>query len=546
MKTDVYVTNVETVLPENAFIYSQTDLKGKITEANEVFAQISGYSVEEMLGKPHNIVRHPDMPREAFFDMWKSLKAGRPWRGVVKNRRKDGGFYWVIANVSPLREDGRVVGFQSLRQRPTREQIRVSDEAYRLIRNGDRSLRIEEGRAVKARAGWIQYATHPSTHFAWGCYLALAAAAAGFLLALGGSVHPFAKPLALAAFALGAFGALWVRIVTLPRLQRDLDGIDGYIESVLSSGDLTLDFALDQRGRSGAVARKFALMMSWVHATIQCIGDAAGKVEDATREVLDGIREIDNAASSQNDATNSVASAATELGVTIGEMTENLRMTENAVTDSGSRATAGADLSARASATIQKLANAISSAATEVEALGKSSAEVGRVAMVIREIADQTNLLALNASIEAARAGEAGRGFAVVANEVRRLADRTMQATGDIDALIANIKSDSERAIAGMQKGSKEVARSVDLVHESEGTLNGINSLMGDAVRKVSEISSSSTQQTQAMNEISANINHVAAMTEQSVTIVKRTTTLMEFVGPMIARVHKAVAQYKA
>jgi aerotaxis receptor len=545
MKTDVYVTNIETVLPENAFIYSQTDLKGKITEANEVFAEISGYSVEEMMGKPHNIVRHPDMPREAFADLWKSLKAGRPWRGVVKNRRKDGGFYWVIANVSPVREAGRVVGFQSLRQRPTREQIRAADEAYRLIRNGDSSLRVEEGRAVKARAHWIQYATHPSTHFAWGCYLALAAAIAGIITLCGGN-HLIVKPLALAAFVLGGFGALWVRMVTLPRLQRDLDGIEGYADSILSTGDLTLDFALDQRGRSGAVARKFALMMSWVHATIQCIGDAAGKVEEATREVLSGIQEIDDAASSQNAATSSVASAATELGVTIGEMTENLRMTENAVSDSGSRATAGADLSAKASATIQKLASVISSAATEVEALGKSSAEVGRVAMVIREIADQTNLLALNASIEAARAGEAGRGFAVVANEVRRLADRTMQATGDIDGLIANITSDSERAIAGMQKGAAEVARSVDLVRESEGTLNGINSLMGDAVRKVSEISSSSSQQTQAMNEISANINHVAAMTEQSVTIVKRTTTLMEFVGPMIARVHKAVAQYKA
>jgi aerotaxis receptor len=546
MKTGVYVTNVETVLPENAFIYSQTDLKGKITEANEVFAEISGYTSEEMVGQPHNLVRHPDMPREAFADMWKSLKAGRPWRGIVKNRRKDGGFYWVMANVSPVREGGRITGYQSVRQRPSREQIRAADEAYRRIREGDNSLRVEDGRVLAARSRWIDYAFHPSTHFAWGSYLGLAAATAGILFLLTGGSFPLAKPLTLTALALGVFGSLWVRIVTLPRLQRDLDGIDRYMESVLTSGDLTLDFALDQRGRSAKVARRFALMMSWVHSTVSCIGDAVSKVEDATREVLEGIQQIDNAASSQNAATSSVASAAAELGITIGEMTENLRMTENAVNDSGSRATVGADLSAKASATIQKLADVISSAATEVEALGKSSAEVGRVAMVIREIADQTNLLALNASIEAARAGEAGRGFAVVANEVRRLADRTMQATGDIDSLIANIKGDSQRAIAGMQKGSTEVARSVDLVRDSEGTLNGINSLMGDAVRKVSEISSSSSQQTQAMNEISANINHVAAMTEQSVTIVKRTTSLMEFVGPMIARVHKAVAQYKA
>jgi aerotaxis receptor len=546
MKTDVHVTNVETVVPENAFIYSQTDLKGKITEANEVFAQISGYTADEMVGQPHSLVRHPDMPREAFADLWKSIKAGRPWQGVVKNRRSDGGFYWVLANVSPVRQEGRVVGYQSLRQRPSREQVRAAEEAYRRIREGDRSLRIDEGRVVQVESRWIQYVTHPSSQFAWSCYLAVAASISGIALAFSSGDRPVVRALASAALALSALGALFVRLSTLPRLQRDLEGIEDYMESVLSSGDLTKSIVLNQRGRSGDVARKFKLMMSWVHATIECISDAVVKVEAATREVLSGIQEIAQATGSQNAATSSVASAAAELGITISEMTENLRITEHAVTDSGGRASAGADLSAKASITIQNLANAIASAATEVEALGKSSVEVGRIAMVIREIADQTNLLALNASIEAARAGEAGSGFAVVASEVRRLADRTMRATNDIDALIANIRGDSQRAIAGMRAGATEVARSVDLVHQSEGALNGINSLMGDAVRKVSEISHSSSQQTEAMNDISANINHVAAMTEQSVTIVKRTTSLMEYVGPMIARVHRAVAQYKA
>jgi aerotaxis receptor len=105
----VHVTNVETPVPEGVFICSQTDLKGRITEANAAFSEISGYQAEEMIGEPHNLVRHPDMPREAFADMWRSLQAGRPWRGLVKNRRKDGGFYWVVANVSPVRESGRGV-----------------------------------------------------------------------------------------------------------------------------------------------------------------------------------------------------------------------------------------------------------------------------------------------------------------------------------------------------------------------------------------------------------------------------------------------------
>lgn len=102
MKINQPVTNVETLLPEGEFIYSSTDLKGVIVEANEAFVRISNFTRDEMIGQSHNMVRHPDMPPEAFADLWRDLKAGRPWRGIVKNRRKDGGFYWVVANVSEV------------------------------------------------------------------------------------------------------------------------------------------------------------------------------------------------------------------------------------------------------------------------------------------------------------------------------------------------------------------------------------------------------------------------------------------------------------
>ena len=155
MKINQPVTNVETLLPEGQFIYSSTDLRGVIIEANEAFATISNFTRDEMVGQSHHIVRHPDMPPEAFADMWCDIKAGRPWRGIVKNRRKDGGFYWVVANVSPVREDGQVIGYQSVRARPTRDEIATADSAYRRIRAGDQSICIESGRVVTNRPAWI-------------------------------------------------------------------------------------------------------------------------------------------------------------------------------------------------------------------------------------------------------------------------------------------------------------------------------------------------------------------------------------------------------
>jgi len=106
---------VETEVPEDELIISRTDLTGKITYANETFCEISGYSEEELLGKNHNIVRHPDMPSAAFEDLWSTIQAGKQWTGIVKNMRKDKGFYWVEAIVSGVYKNGELVEYKSLR-----------------------------------------------------------------------------------------------------------------------------------------------------------------------------------------------------------------------------------------------------------------------------------------------------------------------------------------------------------------------------------------------------------------------------------------------
>ena len=543
MASERYTTDRETQVPEGVFIYSRTDLKGVITEANAAFANLSGYAVEEMAGKPHNLVRHPDMPKEAFADMWRSLKANRPWQGVVKNRRKDGG-YVDNPNAAPVREGGRVIGFQSLRRKPSREQIKDASEAYRKMLAGDHSVAIEDGRVVKVRSALRRKAERPDIQIGVAGVAALVAALCAIVLTTGGATSVLAHAVLLFSLGISGLAASFVLLKTLPTLARDLTQMEAYLDGMLSTGDFATSLNLEEQARSGNIARKLALMMSWVQSTIQCIQDAVIPVQDGTAQVLKSILEIDQAAESQNMATTSVAAASTELELTIREVSQHLLKTESAVAETGRRASGGADVSQRASDRIQNLASAIRGASVEVEALGASSAEVGAIAGVIREIADQTNLLALNASIEAARAGEYGRGFAVVANEVRSLADRTMKATAKIDALIGQIKTDSDRAISGMRSGSAQVEDGVALVDEAKGALTGINGLMIDAVRMVSEIANSSSQQTEAMNEISSNISHVAAMTEQNVGIVRSTSKLISTLQPMVDRVKKAVAQY--
>ena len=247
MAARVQLISVETIVPENAFIYSRTDLKGRITEANEVFAEISGYSVDEMIGKPHSLVRHPDMPKEAFADLWKSLKAGRPWQ----RRRQE----------SPQRRRILLGAGQCLpgaRVRPYR-RIPIAAPAA-LARNGARrrrslpqhqgrqlpALRVEEGQVVRVHAPCgCSFLTQPGTQFAGPLRrsLALIAALSGFLACLGRRRIPlsaFAQPEPPLALECGS-GALRPSCqYPSPSATRSQGDKSTYLESVLSTGDLAL------------------------------------------------------------------------------------------------------------------------------------------------------------------------------------------------------------------------------------------------------------------------------------------------------------------
>ena len=140
MRRNLPVTNNELEMREDQIIVSSTDLKGKLTSVNSDFLEISGFTLDELINQPHNLVRHPDMPPAAFQSLWDTVKAGKPWVGYVKNRCKNGDYYWVTANVTPVTENGHVTGYMSVRYKPSREKINHASELYRKVNASEESL----------------------------------------------------------------------------------------------------------------------------------------------------------------------------------------------------------------------------------------------------------------------------------------------------------------------------------------------------------------------------------------------------------------------
>ena len=232
MRTNLPVTGREVILDPSTLIVSRTDLKGVITYVNEDFVLISGFETEELLGKAHNLVRHPDMPPEAFDDLWRRLKSRRPWMGFVKNRCKNGDHYWVKARVAPIYESDKVVAYLSVRKMATREQIAAAEAAYAKIRAKTPGVRVSFGAVVGSqwaiRLNPLWRMSLRARLYLFGTFAASTGAALLVLDALGATSAVLYAVEALALIA-GMYSAWWLGNDIVGRLdtaQRAFKRID--------------------------------------------------------------------------------------------------------------------------------------------------------------------------------------------------------------------------------------------------------------------------------------------------------------------------------
>ncbi|WP_396956203.1 methyl-accepting chemotaxis protein [Nitrosomonas sp.] len=250
MRINMPVTSVEREMRDGEFLVSKTTAKGVITYINEPFIRMSGFTEQELIGQAHNIIRHPDMPSEAFADFWEMLKQGRPWSGIVKNRSKDGSCYWVYANATPIREHGKVTGHMSVRSKPSHDQIRAAEILYRQMREGTAKMRIVAGEIVADN--WLGALREKFRH------LSLKTRIAGFsampLLVMMGSVWLMLQGqlnLAFAGMGLSVLLAGGMGVLLYRCIHQPLDAMVYHLEK-MAQGDYSSQITIyrnDEIGR---------------------------------------------------------------------------------------------------------------------------------------------------------------------------------------------------------------------------------------------------------------------------------------------------------
>jgi aerotaxis receptor len=487
MRTNLPVTSKEHQFGAEECLVSVTDTKGRITYCNGAFVDVSGFARNELLGQPHNLVRHPDMPEEAFRDMWQTLQSGLPWTGIVKNRRKSGDHYWVRANATPMVDGSTTVGYLSVRTCPTRDEVEGAEALYQRMRDDAADGRQRFG----LRAGAV-VRLDLAGRLARLVQVPLEARIFGLLLASGAAtlaVLPLGVPVAALAGVLAAVGGWWMlrRWTLAPMVQVRGSALR------LAAGDLSAQDHGHAEGNALELDRALTQLSVNLRTVVR---DTRGQIAS----VQIAAQEFAAASQSLSQRTESQASSLQQTVASIEQIT-------GTIANTAETAAHGAQLAGDTAQLARRSHEAVGSVREAMVAITESSRRIGEISNVIEGVAFQTNILALNAAVEAARAGGSGRGFAVVAAEVRSLAQRTTQAAREIKQLIAESE---ERVTRGSERSD-----------EAHGRMSEVLDASAKMDSLIAQIANAAHEQRDAIGQVSQAVTHIDDLTQQNAAMVE-------------------------
>lgn len=490
MRKNLPITGNERTFPKDQQLISSTDIKGTILHCNNAFITISGFSREELVGSPHNIVRHPDMPEAAFKTMWSYLQQGKPWMGLVKNRCKNGDYYWVNAYVTPVTEHGRVVGYESVRSMPSREQVAHAERLYTAISAGKNP----------------HHATSKLSHL-FGFSLPLVAIIISLLL--WWSLGP-----AEAAIAF-LITALFIHGLGVYRLQQSLTHLLGLMPTPFTDTLAVASYAKNS-GRLGQLEVALLAESAHLNTVLTRIEDASSKVASQSDQVMHLSLEAADCIRKQQMQTEQVATAMNQMTTTIAEVSSHVQDTATKASDADELARSGSVVAGQTRIAMQQLQKTVNDISQSVADLAEQTNHIVGAAQLIEQIAEQTNLLALNAAIEAARAGEQGRGFAVVADEVRQLASRTTESTKDIYRIIQLLSAKAKASVLVAENGRKDTELGVAQVGLAQQSLEGISIAVSSIATMAIHMAAAVEEQAHVAEDINHQIVLISELADTS------------------------------
>ena len=485
MKRNLPVTGKENLYPAHYRLVSTTDTHGKITYANRDFIEVSGFTTDELTGASHNIVRHPDIPPEVFADLWRNLKAGKSWMGVIKNRCKNGDHYWVDAFVTPVLQGSQVIGYQSVRIKPSRELIAAAEVTFQNM--GRRPAPWQQiglaGKMLLAcmgsgLAGLIAHWATGSTLLALGVVLV-----SSLLLAFR-----IARP--------------WQQAAEQARQQFD--------------NPIARKVYTRREDELGQLQLMIAQQRSLLETVVWRVRDSTGQLDEISQSAAARSAQTRQAIDNQSSAINQVSQAMAEMDCAVQEVAQNAAQTALSAKEAQQQAGDGRQRVNKTTEFIGRLAEEVQHARTVVAQLAAQSQQIGGVVNTIRNIAEQTNLLALNAAIEAARAGDQGRGFAVVATEVRNLAGLTQSSTEEIYTMIADLQKASDAGVQAMESSGKAADEGVEQASLMDGALEVITTQVNGISAMIGNIAAAAEEQSAVAANIRSYLDNMRNLTGQT------------------------------